>query len=151
MAAPLDAVTAIHNAFRCDMVSIDTAALDLARGKQGLTATVLPKSGFGRAIAYALDQWPGILRYTEIAEAELDNNGVESAIRPVALGRRNWMFAGSQSGGQRAAILFSLVTTCKRLAIDPQQYLTDVIARVGEHKLSRVSELTPRNWRSARA
>jgi hypothetical protein len=112
---------------------------------------VLPKSGFGRAIAYARDQWPSILRYTEIAEAELDNNGVENAIRPVALGRRNWLFAGSESGGERAAILFSLVTTCKRLGIDPCEYLTDVITRIGSHKVSRIAELTPRAWRAARA
>jgi transposase len=117
----------------------------------GLQAKVLPKSGFGRAIAYARDQWPSILRYTQIAEAELDNNGVENAIRPVALGRRNWLFAGSESGGQRAAILFSLVTTCKRLDIDPYEYLVDVIARAGAHKLSAIGELTPRQWKSARA
>lgn len=112
---------------------------------------VLPKSGFGRALAYGLDQWPSITRYTEIAQAELDNNGVENAIRPVALGRRNWMFAGSESGGRRAAILFSLVTTCKRLDIEPTAYLTDVIARIGSHKLSRIGELTPRAWKTARA
>ena len=116
-----------------------------------LRAEVLPKSGFGRALAYACGQWPSIMRYTEIAEAELDNNGVENAIRPVAVGRRNWLFAGSESGGRRAAILFSLVTTCKRLHIDPQAYLTDVIARVGAHKLSRIDELTPRAWKAARA
>jgi transposase len=116
-----------------------------------LEGEVLPKSGFGRAIAYARDQWPSIMRYTEIAEAELDNNGVENAIRPVALGRRNWLFAGSESGGQRAAILFSLVTTCKRLHIEPYEYLADVIQRVGTHKLSAIADLTPRRWKTARA
>ena len=116
-----------------------------------LRREVLPQSGFGRAIAYACDQWPSIMRYTELAEAQLDNNGVENAIRPVALGRRNWLFAGSESGGQRAAILFSLITTCKRLGIDPNAYLTDVIARIGAHKASRIGELTPRNWKTAQA
>lgn len=116
-----------------------------------LRTSVLPKSGFGQAVAYALAQWPSIKRYTEIAEAELDNNGVENAIRPVALGRRNWLFAGSESGGQRAAILFSLITTCKRLEIEPCAYLTDVIARIGEHKVSRLGELTPRAWKAAQA
>jgi transposase len=116
-----------------------------------LRGDVLPKSGFGKALAYAHGLWPSIMRYTEIAEAELDNNGVENAIRPVALGRRNWLFAGSESGGQRAAILFSLVTTCKRLGIDPQVYLADVIARAGAQKLSRIGELTPRHWKAARA
>jgi transposase len=114
-------------------------------------ATVLPKSGLGRALAYALDQWPSIVNYTKVAEAELDNNGVENAIRPVALGRRNWMFAGSESGGRRAAVLFSLVTTCKRLGINPFEYLSDVIARIGNHKASRIAELTPRAWKAARA
>lgn len=116
-----------------------------------LREDVLPKSRFGRALSYAHEQWPSIMRYTQIAEAELDNNGVENAIRPVALGRRNWLFAGNESGGQRAAILFSLVTTCKRLAIEPSEYLTDVIARAGAHKLSRIGELTPRAWKAARA
>lgn len=123
----------------------------LADAMGTMQAGVLPKSGFGRALAYALDQWPSIQRYTEIAEAELDNNGVESAIRPVALGRRNWLFAGSESGGERAATLFTLVTTCKRLVVDPQAYLADVIARIGDHKLSQIRELTPRAWRDARA
>ncbi|MFT4571511.1 MAG: transposase [Hyphomicrobiaceae bacterium] len=117
----------------------------------GLQHTVLPKSGFGRAVNYAVGQWPSILHYTEIAEAELDNNGCESAIRPVALGRKNWLFAGSKSGGHRAAILFSLVTTAKQLEIEPQAYLADVIACIGSHKMSRIGELTPRGWKEGRA
>lgn len=123
----------------------------LGQAMEDLREQVLPKSGFGRAIAYALAQWPSIQRYTEIAEAELDNNGVENAIRPVAVGRRNWLFAGSQSGGQRAATLYSLITTCKRLEIEPCAYLTDVIARIGTHKVSRIGELTPRAWKAAQA
>ncbi len=83
-------------------------------------------------------------------EAELDNNSCENAIRSLALGRKNWLFAGSEAGGHRAATLFSVVITCKRLGVDPQAYLTDVLARIPTHKLSRIEELTPRAWQAAR-
>jgi transposase len=116
-----------------------------------LVEQTLPQSGFGKAMRYGVEQWPSMRNYTLIAEAELDNNGVESAIRPIALGRKNWLFAGSEDGGRRAAILFSLVTSAKRLGIDPFEYLSDVIARVGEHKNSRIEELTPRGWKAARS
>lgn len=114
------------------------------------SSDVLPRSGFGKALRYALDQWPSMLRYVEVPESELDNNSCESAIRPVALGRKNWLFAGSAEGGRRAALLYSLVTTCKRLEVNPQAYLTDVISRIGNHKVSAIAELTPRAWRDAR-
>ena len=116
-----------------------------------LVPQTLPKSGFGRAVRYAIEQWPAIGRYAEIAQAELDNNSCEHTIRPVALGRKNWLFAGSEDGGHRAAVIYSLVTTCKRLGIDPYAYLADVTARVSTHKMSRIDELTPRAWKLARA
>ncbi len=115
-----------------------------------LVDQTLPRSGFGKAVRYGVDQWPSMLNYTLIAEAELDNNGVESAIRPIALGRKNWLFAGSEDGGRRAAILFSLVTSARRLQVDPFEYMSDVIARVGTHRNSRIDELTPRGWKAER-
>jgi transposase len=115
-----------------------------------LVDQTLPQSGFGKAVRYGVEQWPSMRNYTLIAEAQLDNNGVENAVRPIALGRKNWLFAGSEDGGHRAAILFSLVTSAKRLEIDPFEYMSDVIARVGEHPNSRINELTPRGWKAAR-
>jgi transposase len=111
-----------------------------------LVPHTLPKSGFGRAVRYAIDQWPAIRRYVDVAEAELDNNSCEHTVRPVALGRKNWLFAGSVEGGKRAATIYSLVTSCRRLGIDPQAYLTDVISRAPAHKMSKIDELTPRAW-----
>ena len=66
----------------------------------------------------------------------------------LALGRKNWLFAGSEDGGRRAATLFSLVTTCKRLDVNPQAYLVDVIGRIGAHKAAAIAELTPRAWKA---
>lgn len=118
---------------------------------QALVEQTLPKSGFGGAVRYGVDQWPSIQRYVEVAQAELDNNSCEHTIRSVALGRKNWLFAGSEAGGHRAATIYSLVTSCKRLSIDPQAYLSDVIARAPSHKLSSIDELTPRAWKLAHA
>ncbi len=111
----------------------------------------LPKSLLGRAMRYALDQWPAIIRYTAVAEAEIDNNSCEHTMRAVVLGRKNWLFAGSVDGGRRAAVLYSLITTCKRLEIDPAAYMRDVFGRVASHPMSRIAELTPRAWAALRA
>ena len=109
-----------------------------------------PKSPMAKAIGYALGQWSSITRYIDVAEACIDNNSSEQAIKPVVIGRRNWMFAGSVAGGQRAATIYSLTVTCKRLGIDPNEYLSDVIRRVASHPNKRIGELTPRAWAKLR-
>ena len=110
-----------------------------------------PKTVMARAIGYARGQWPAIKRYVEVAEACIDNNSSEQAVKPVVIGRKNWMFAGSDEGGRRAATLYSLIVSCKRLGIDPYAYLCDVIATVATHPNNRIGELTPRAWAAARA
>ena len=110
-----------------------------------------PQSPMAKAIGYARGQWPAIKRYVEVAEARIDNNSSEQAIKPVVIGRKNWMFAGSAEGGRRAAVLYSLVVSCKRLRIDPYAYLRDVIATVATYPNKRIAELTPRAWAAARA
>ena len=107
----------------------------------------LPQSGLGKAVSYALNQWPSIKRYTEVGEAEIDNNSCENTIRGVAVGRKNWLFCGSPAGGKRAAMLYSLVESCKRIGVEPFAYLKDVIDRVSTHPMSRIRELTPRGWK----
>ena len=108
----------------------------------------LPKSEFGGAVRYALNQWPDILRYTEVGEAEIDNNSIENAMRLAVLGRKNWLFLGSaEGGGFRASVLYSLIASCKRLGVEPFAYLRDVLDRVSTHPSSRIWELTPRGWR----
>jgi transposase len=114
-----------------------------------LKDVALPQSELGKAVSYAINQWPAIKRYTEVGEAEIDNNGCENTIRGVAVGRKNWLFCGHPNGGERAAILYSLIESCKRVGIEPYTYLKDVLDRVATHPASRVRELTPRGWKEA--
>ena len=110
---------------------------------------VLPKSPEGRAIAYTLSNWKALTRYCEDGDLEIDNNGAERSLRGIAVGRRNWTFLGSDNGGRTAAILSSLIATCKRLAIDPFAYLRDIFARLGAHPQSRLAALLPDQWQAA--
>jgi transposase len=111
---------------------------------------VLPKSPIGEAMGYALGNWAALLRYTEDGNLEIDNNGAERSLRGVAVGRKNWLFFGSDTGGRTAAILSSFITTCKRLHIDPFAYLRDVFARISAHPANRLPELLPDQWKAAR-
>ena len=118
---------------------------------QAAAARVLPSSLLGKAAQYALGRWSELTRYVEVGDLEIDNNSIENAIRAVAIGRKNWMFLGSpEGGGLRAEVFYSLIGTCKRLGINPFEYLKDVIARVSTHPASRVQELLPRFWLTAR-
>jgi len=111
----------------------------------------LPKSPIGQAIAYALSNWVALLRYCQDGDLEIDNNGAERSLRGVAVGRKNWLFFGSDNGGRTAAVLTSLITTCKRLDIDPWAYLRDIFGRISTHPANRLAELLPDQWREARA
>jgi hypothetical protein len=111
---------------------------------------VLPKSPIGEAIQYALNHWAALERPLEAGFLELDNGACERALKPVALGRRNWLFAGSDRGGETAAVLMSLCTTCKNLGIDPQAYLRDVLERISTHPARRIEELLPDHWQALR-
>ena len=110
-----------------------------------------PKTPFGRAMAYAASQWEGMMRYLEAPQAELDNNSTEHALRSVVMGRRNWLHVGQEAGGQRAANLFTLTGSCRRLGVEPYAYLCDIILRLGRHPQKDIWALTPRGWRDARA
>lgn len=123
----------------------------LARIDEKLTAEVsrhLPKSPMGEAITYLRRQWRAFTRFLDDGDLAIDNNASERALRMVAIGRKNWLFAGSDAGGRRAAILYSLVATCKNIGVDPFAYLRDVIARVSTHPMRRIEELTPRGWQA---
>ena len=113
-------------------------------------AAALPKSPLGAATGYALRNWAALTRYTEDGRLKIDNNGAEQALRPIVLGRKNWLFAGSEAAAHRTAILCSLVQTCKHLQINPFIYLRDVIERVSTHPARLVLELTPREWKRLR-
>jgi len=107
---------------------------------------VLPKSPLGRALSYAENQWSAMARYLEVAQAELDNNSTEHALRGVVLGRRNWLHVGQETGGEKAANLFSLMITCKRLGVEPYAYLHDILRRLPSHPNKNIWQLTPRGW-----
>jgi len=112
-------------------------------------AKVLPKSPMNEAIGYALNHWSALVRPWEAGFLEIDNGASERAMKPVALGRKNWLFAGSDEGGKTAATLMSLCATCKELGIDPFAYLRDVLDRVSTHPNSRIEELLPDRWKPA--
>lgn len=106
----------------------------------------LPKSPLGRAIAYARNQWPDLQTYTRDGELSIDNNLAERSLRAQAIGRKNYLFVGSDRGGRTAAILYSLVGSCKRLGGDPFAYLRDVLERLPSHPADRLAELLPDGW-----
>ena len=112
---------------------------------------VLTKSPMAEAIGYALNHWKALERYLEAGFLEIDNGANERGLRPVAVGRNNWLFVGSEAGGKTAAILMSLCATCQRLGIDPLAYLGDVLERISTHPASRIAELLPDQWRKIRA
>lgn len=108
---------------------------------------VLPKSAIAQAIAYTLNLWKRLEAYTEDGRYEIDNNLVENSIRPVAIGRKNYLFAGSHEGAKRAAMIYSFLETCKQNDVEPFAWLKDVIARIPDHKANRLMELLPQNWK----
>jgi transposase len=97
------------------------------------------------AIKYALARWEALTRYIEDGRLEIDNNAAERALRAVALGRKNYLFAGSDTGGERAAAIYTLIGTAKLNGIDPEGYLRDVLARIPDHPINRIEELLPWN------
>jgi transposase len=104
-----------------------------------------------KAMDYMLKRWPGFTRFLEDGRICLTNNAAERALRGIALGRKSWLFAGSDRGGDRAAMMYSLIVTAKMNDIDPQAWLADVLARIAEHPAQRLDELLPWNWKKARA
>ena len=119
---------------------ISEAKQDIASGKH------LPKSSLAKALGYLLSLSPHLKNYLDKAEAHLDNNIAERAIRPLAVGRKNWMFVGSEDGGEAAAILMSLVQSCRLCKINPQKYLEDVMRRIMDHNSQKLDELLPEAW-----
>ncbi len=104
----------------------------------------------GKAIDYSLKRWTALTRFLNDGRLCMSNNAAERALRGIAVGRRNWTFAGSDEGGRRAAAIYTLVETAKLNDIDPQAWLTDVLARLQDHPVKRIDELLPWNWKRAR-
>ena len=108
---------------------------------------VLPKSSIGKAFAYSLNLWERLGRYLDDGRLEIDNNWVENSIRPVAIGRKNYLFAGSHDGAQRAAMMYSFLGTCKKNDVEPFTWLRDVLAKIPEQKVNQLEELLPSTWK----
>jgi hypothetical protein len=105
---------------------------------------VLPKSSIGQAITYTLGLWNRLTRYVQNGQVEIDNNLIENSIRPVALGRKNYMFAGSHEAAQQAAMIYSFLGTCKINNVEPYQWLRDVLKKLPDHSIQKLEELLPR-------
>lgn len=110
----------------------------------------LPQSLLGKAISYALNQWPLLERFLDHGEVEIDNNLVENAIRPTAVGKKNWLFFGSEEAGQRSAVMYTLIENCRLHGVEPYAYLKDVLERLPTTTNQQVAQLTPRYWKRTR-
>ncbi len=108
---------------------------------------VKPKTGLGKAVTYALNQWPLMQAVLKDGRVELDNNGIENEVRRLALGRNNYMFAGSHGGAQNIAVLYSLLATCKACGVNERDWLNDVLKRLMSHPIKRIAELLPNQWK----
>lgn len=119
-----------------------TAVKDrLVKGK------ILPKSKFKEALGYFCSLIPHLKNYTKYAWTKIDNNTAERAVRPVAIGRKNWLFVGNEDGGEAAGIILSLIQTCRALKVNPREYLEDVMRRLMSHNSKKLSELLPDCWK----
>jgi hypothetical protein len=107
---------------------------------------VLPKSAIGTAIAYTLNIYQNLRRYALEGLYEIDNNNIENAVRPLALGRKNYLFAGSHDAAKNIAMMYSFFASCKAYNINPHSWLENVLSRIQEHKVNKLSELLPSNW-----
>jgi transposase len=106
----------------------------------------LPQSGLGQAIDYALGQWPALTVYLNDGRVEIDNNLVENAIRPTAIGKKNWLFIGDAEAGQRSAIIYTVIESCRRRGLDPYAYLREVLTRLPNMTNRQIPEVIPAVW-----
>lgn len=107
---------------------------------------VLPQSTIGKALAYSITRWEKLMIYTSDGKLHIDNNPVENAIRPVAIGRKNYLFAGSHEAAQRSAMLYSLIGTCKLHDINPFEWMKSVLEKISVHPINKIGELLPHAW-----
>jgi transposase len=112
---------------------------------QATLAKLSRKAELAKAIHYALERWPALLLFVDDGRVEMDNNAAERALRTVAIGRKNYLFAGSDAGGERAAAIYSLLGSAKLNSIDPEAYMTELLRRVADHPINRIGELLPWN------
>jgi len=113
----------------------------------GSLTRISGKSALAQAIRYALSRWAALSRYVDDGRLEMSNNAAERSIRPLALGRKNYLFCGSDAGGDRAACIYTIIETAKMNGINPQAYLADILARIADHPSRRIDDLLPWRWK----
>ena len=123
--------------------------LAMKRRAQALRADprVLPQSSLGKAVNYFLNEYMALVGYLRDGRFEIDSNLVENDVRPSAVGKRRWLFIGHPDAGWRSAVIYTLIQSCRRYGINPQDYLTDVLQRLPAMTSSQVRELLPANWK----
>jgi hypothetical protein len=121
----------------------------LAAWADGTVRQLSRKSELARAFRYMRARWTALVRCFDDGRLALDNNPAERALRCVAIGRKNYLFAGSDAGGRRAAAIYSLIESAKLNALNPQHYIADLLTRIADHPARRIAELLPWNWQPA--
>ena len=116
---------------------------------EGQLDQCLPQSPLGKAVRYTLAEWSALTRYLEDGRVEIDNNLTENAIRPSAVGKKNWLFIGHPEAGWRSAVIYSVIVSCRRMGIDPWEYMRDVLRRLPSMKQSEIALILPGRWKSA--
>ena len=114
--------------------------MELVRGR------TLPQGLLGQAIDYALKRWEALTRFVDDGALEIDNNLIENAIRPSALGKKNWLFIGHPEAGERSAVIYTLLGSCRRHGLNPFDYLIDLFTRLPAAKITQIKEFTPAVW-----
>jgi transposase len=123
---------------------------DLQEWMRGERARLSRHADVAKAMDYMLKRWPAFTRFLEDGRICLSNNAAERALRGIALGRKAWLFAGSDRGGDRAALMYTLIQTARLNDIDPQAWLADILARLNDHPIRDLDELLPWTWRATR-
>ena len=114
---------------------------------EALQPKLLPKSTLGKAVNYFLNEYHALVGYLQDGRFEIDNNLIENDIRPTAVGRKRWLFIGHPQAGWRSAVIYSILISCRRRGLNPQEYLTDVLARLPSAKITQIQELLPAHWK----
>ena len=141
---------ALRNAYRTSQSMPICRRIHRILQRWYLTRRFLPKSTMGKAVSYALSQWESLEVYLKEPKIEIDNNLVENAIRPTALGKKNWLFFGDADAGERSAILYSIIESCRRHGIEPYTYLHDVLTRLPSMTNRQIKDVVPKAWKATR-
>src|SRR5580693_2843179 len=141
---------ALRDAFRSSQSRPITQRIREALDRWQKAQRFLPQSSMGKAISYAFGQWESLEIYLQDAQIEIDNNLVENAIRPTALGKKNWLFFGDAHAGERSAVIYSIIESCRRNGVEAYTYLCDVLTRLPSMTNWQIKDITPKAWANSR-